>query len=83
MNILFYLSIVLFLGFIMGKLVSLIKLPSVTGYLIAGLLIGPYILGFVPKNAISNMGVISEVALGIIAFNIGSEFNITQLKKLG
>jgi len=83
MNILFYLSIVLFIGYIIGKLVSLIKLPSVTGYLIAGLLIGPYILGFVPKNAISNMEVISEVALGIIAFNIGSEFNINQLKKLG
>jgi len=83
MHALFYVSIVLFFGFIMGKLVSLLKLPNVTGYLIAGLLIGPYVLKFVPANAVSNMGVISEVALGIIAFNIGSEFSIKHLKKLG
>jgi len=82
-NILFYLSIVLFVGFIVGKLVSLIKLPNVTGYLIAGLLIGPYILGFVPKDTISKMELISEVALGIIAFNTGSEFSIEHLKELG
>ena len=83
MHALFYVSIILFFGYIMGKLVSLIKLPNVTGYLIAGLLIGPHILKFIPANAVSNMGVISEVALGIIAFNIGSEFSIKQLKKLG
>lgn len=82
-NILFYLSIVLFVGFIVGKLVSLIKLPNVTGYLIAGLLLGPYILGVIPKDAVSQMGIISNVALGIIAFNIGSEFSIQHLKKLG
>jgi len=78
-----YLALVLFLGFVMGKLVSLIKLPNVTGYLLAGLLAGPYALKLVPENAVSGMGIISDVALGMIAFNIGSEFSLSHLKKLG
>ncbi|HHY83384.1 MAG TPA: cation:proton antiporter [Clostridiales bacterium] len=83
MNVVFYLALVLFLGFVMGKLVSLIKLPNVTGYLLAGLLAGPYALKLVPQNAVSSMGIISDVALGMIAFNIGSEFSLSHLKKLG
>lgn len=43
---------------------------------------GPYILGIIPKDAVSQMGIISEVALGVIAFNIGSEFSVQHLKKL-
>lgn len=83
MNILFYLSIILLFGMLFGKLVGYIKLPEVTGYLIAGVLIGPSILGLVPANAASSLNVISEVALGFIAYTIGSQFDINHIKKVG
>ena len=67
------------------------KLPSVTAYLIAGVLIGPYFLGslhinglgFVSEEAVSHLSLISEVALAFIAFSIGSEFRLEELKKTG
>ncbi|WP_035294976.1 cation:proton antiporter [Clostridium sp. KNHs214] len=83
MHSLYYLGIILFSGLIMGKLVSFIKLPRVTGYLIAGLIIGPSILSLVPASAASKLSIISEAALGFIAYSIGSSFNFDNLKKLG
>ena len=67
------------------------KLPSVTAYLIAGVLIGPYFLGslhinglgFVSEEAVSALSLVSEVALAFIAFSIGSEFRLEELKKTG
>ncbi len=67
------------------------KLPAVTAYLIAGVLIGPYCLGalhidglgFGSMKEVSSLGVISQVALGFIAFSIGSEFRLEDLKKIG
>ncbi|NLY71272.1 MAG: cation:proton antiporter [Clostridiales bacterium] len=83
LNMLFYLALVLFSGLIFGRLVKLIKLPNVTGYLIAGLLIGPYLLNLVPLKVTNQLGLISEMALAFIAFSIGSEFKISYLKKVG
>jgi len=80
---LLYISIVLISGLLVAKLASYAKLPDVTGYLIAGLIIGPGISKLIPQNVVSNMGIISEAALGIIAFSIGSEFSFKYLKKLG
>ncbi len=67
------------------------KLPAVTAYLIAGVLIGPYCLGrlginglgFATGEAVSGLALISEVALGFIAFSIGNEFRLDELKKTG
>ena len=67
------------------------KLPSVTAYLIAGVLIGPYFLGklhiegvgFVSMESVALLSVIAEVALGFIAFSIGNEFRIEELKQTG
>ncbi len=67
------------------------KLPSVTAYLIAGVLIGPYCLGnigidglgFPTNEAVKVLTLVSEVALGFIAFSIGSEFRLSDLKKTG
>ena len=67
------------------------KLPSVTAYLIAGVLIGPYVLGslnipslgFSSMEAVGSLAVISEIALGFIAFSIGSEFKLEELKHIG
>ncbi len=67
------------------------KLPSVTAYLIAGVLIGPFVLGmlhipgvgFTSGEEVSKLSLISEVALGFIAFSIGNEFRLSELKKTG
>ena len=75
----------------MTRLFKPFKLPAVTAYLIAGVLIGPYCmgalgingLGFNSMEAVSSLGVISQIALGFIAFSIGSEFRLEDLKKIG
>lgn len=83
MNTLIYLSILLLAGLLFGRLVKQIKLPNVTGYLIAGLLLGPFVLKVIPSGAIDNFGVLSDIALSFIAFTIGSEFKISYSKRVG
>ena len=75
----------------MSRVVKPLKLPAVTGYLIAGLLIGPFVLGaigvdglgFTSLDQVEKLKPISEVALGFIAFAIGNEFRLSQLKTIG
>jgi len=81
--ILMYLALMLFSGLIFGRAVKQIKLPNVTGYLIAGLLIGPYCLKLIPLNAVVKFELISEMALAFIAFTIGAEFKFSYLKRMG
>ncbi len=84
-------SVALLAGLIMTRLFKKLKLPSVTAYLIAGVLIGPYCLGsfgfegvgFTSSESVINLSLISEVALGFIAFSIGNEFRLDELKKTG
>ncbi len=83
LNTLFYLALILFAGLIFGRVVKLLKLPNVTGYLIAGLLIGPYVLKLVPLDLVKGLELVSEIALSFIAFSIGSEFKLSYLKKVG
>lgn len=82
-NTLFYLALILFAGLLFGRAAKLAKLPNVTGYLIAGLLIGPFVLKLVPADMVGGLGLVSEMALAFIAFSIGSEFRIKYLKKVG
>ena len=91
MSTLLSVSIALLAGLIMTRVFKPLKLPSVTAYLIAGVLIGPYCigalhidgLGFTSSETVSNLSLISEVALGFIAFSIGNEFRLDDLKKTG
>ena len=91
MTTLLSVSIAVLAGLLMTRAFKPFKLPSVTAYLIAGVLIGPYFLGslhinglgFVSEEAVSNLSLISEVALAFIAFSIGSEFRLEELKKTG
>ena len=91
MSTLLSVSIALLAGLIMTRIFKPLKLPSVTAYLIAGVLIGPYCMGalgwegigFTSADAVSKLGLISEVALGFIAFSIGNEFRLEELKKTG
>ncbi len=91
MEILLAISIALTAGLLLSRFVKPLKLPAVTGYLIAGMLIGPYCigklgvagLGFTSMDHVKNLKIIAEVALGFIAFSIGNEFRVSQLKKIG
>lgn len=91
MNILLSVSIALLVGLLMTRAFKPFKLPAVTAYLIAGVLIGPYCmgalhiegLGFVSMEEVEALGIISQVALGFIAFSIGNEFRVSDLKKIG
>ena len=83
LNMLTYLAIALFTGLLAGKFMKIFKLPNVTGYIIFGLIIGPYMLGIIPQDVVHSMTIISDVALGFIAFSIGSEFKLSYLKKIG
>lgn len=78
-----YLALALFLALIAGKIVKQIKMPNVTGYLIMGLLVGPYCLNLIPLDMVETFSFIPEVALGFIAFSIGAEFKLSYLKKVG
>ncbi len=91
MNTLLSVSIALLVGLMMTRAFKPLKLPSVTAYLIAGVLIGPYCLGtlgidglgFNTHDSVAALGLVSEVALGFIAFSIGNEFRVEELKKTG
>ena len=91
MQALLSLSVALFVGLMLSRLAKLAKLPAVTAYLVAGILIGPYFLGalgvsglgFTSMSDVNTYSIISDVALGFIAFSIGNEFRLSQLKKTG
>ena len=70
-------------GLLCGRLVKLIKLPNVTGYLIAGLVLGPYVTKVIPLDVVNDFSVISDMALSFIAFTIGCGFKRSYLKKVG
>jgi Kef-type K+ transport system membrane component KefB len=91
METLLSIAVAMFAGLMMSRVVKPLKLPAVTGYLIAGLLIGPFVLGalgmdglgFTSLKKVEGLKIISEVALGFIAFDIGNEFRLSQLKAIG
>ena len=91
MNTLLCLSIALAAGLFMSRLSKVLNLPSVTAYLVAGIIVGPYCLGrlgieglgFVSGDNVKEFEIISKVALGFIAFAIGNEFRLSQLKQVG
>ena len=91
MEILLSLSIALFAGLMLSRLAKLVQLPAVTAYLVTGVLIGPWCLGalgvkglgFTSSEEIESLSIISDVALGFIAFSIGNEFRLSQLKSIG
>ena len=98
MDILFTLAMALFAGLLLSRLAKLVNLPAVTAYLVAGIIIGPYLLGQLGVNFADvsfhfgfsgadihdgTFEIISSVALGFIAFSIGNEFRLNDLKQFG
>ncbi len=91
MHFLLSLSVSLFVGLMLSRLAKKLALPAVTAYLVAGILVGPYVLGsldigglgFVSMADVKSYSILCDVALGFIAFSIGNEFRLSQLKKTG
>ncbi len=83
MNTLLSLSLAMLVGLLMTRVVKLLHLPNVTGYLVAGLLVGPFCLKFVEGKNLEGFEIITTVALGFIAFSIGGEFKLAHIKQLG
>ena len=91
MTTLICLAIAVIGGLLMSRLTKLFKLPAVTAYLIAGLLLGPFVigrllvpgLGFNSLEQVEGLGILTQTALGFIAFTIGNEFRLNQLKTFG
>ncbi|MBR2410741.1 MAG: cation:proton antiporter [Clostridia bacterium] len=91
METLLALSVALFAGLMLSRVAKKVQLPAVTAYLVAGILIGPYLLGsfgvkglgFISMEDIDSFGIIPDVALGFIAFSIGNEFRMSQLRQIG
>ena len=91
MTVFISIALALLFGLLFTRLTNLFKLPDVTAYLIAGVLIGPYCLGrlgipgigFTDFQQLDNVGFLSDLALGFIAFAIGSEFKASALKQTG
>ncbi len=77
------LALMIFFGMAMGRLAKKVKLPNVTGYLVAGLILGPSITGILSSGFLDAITVISDCALGFIAFSIGNEFKISFFKRVG
>jgi len=84
------LSIALLAGLLLSRLAKIVHLPAVTAYLVAGVLIGPFALGAldipgigITREQVEGFGIISDLALGFIAFAMGNEFRLAQLKKIG
>lgn len=77
------LSIILFSGFLVTRLTKLLRLPHVSGYILAGVLIGPCVLHLVPGELIAHMGFVSDIALAFIAFDVGKFFKKEVLREAG
>ena len=84
-------AVAMLVGLMLTRPAKLFGLPAVTGYLVAGLLIGPYVLGafgieglgFNSMEQVESMSILTQTALGFIAFTIGNEFRLSQLKSMG
>ena len=85
------LAVALVGGLMLSRLTKLLHLPTVTAYLVAGLLLGPFCLGalnlpglgFNSMEQVENLSIVTQTALGFIAFTIGNEFRLSQLKAMG
>lgn len=76
-------AFMLVFGFLITRITKRLRLPNVTAYIIAGIIIGPYCLNLIPENIIGGTAFISDIALAFIAFSVGEYFKYSTLKKAG
>ena len=77
------LAVMLLSGFLLTRLTKLLKLPNVTAYILAGILIGPYCLNVIPQKVTDGMSFLADIALAFIAFSTGEFFRLSTLRKNG
>lgn len=84
MSIIFYIGLMLLAGLLLGRIAKRVGFPNVTGYILAGLIMGPYVVGIFSAEMVQDMNtIVSEIALGFIALFIGAEFKLSFLKEMG
>lgn len=76
-------GLLLMMGYLIGKLAVKVRLPEITGYIVAGLLVGESVTGIFPAHMNESFKIITEVALGLIALTIGAEFSAAKLRRIG
>ena len=76
-------ALMLFSGFLLTRITKRLRLPNVTAYILAGILIGPYCLDLVPQRIIDGTDFLSDIALAFIAFSTGEFFKLSVLKRNG
>ncbi|MGE0815732.1 MAG: cation:proton antiporter [Vicinamibacterales bacterium] len=77
------LGLILLLALLAGRLVRVIRVPEVTGYILVGVALGPSLLGWLSRDNLITMSVFSEVALGLILFSVGSVFEFSRFQRIG
>lgn len=82
-NAILAIAIMLLLGLLSTRLMKVIGLPNVTGYLVVGLIIGPYALNVITMDVYKQIEILSSIALGFIGFSIGVEFRLSHVKEIG
>lgn len=71
------------IAFYVGRVARFVKLPSIIGYMVVGIILGPSVLHLFDDASMEHLSFITEIALGFVAFSIGSELNLSSLKRLG
>ena len=82
-GIILTIAVMLASGFLLTRITKRLHLPNVTGYIIAGVIIGPWCLNLVPSQYIGQMDFITDLALAFIAFGVGKYFKLSSLKANG
>ncbi len=82
-SILLSLGAATLIGLIFNRIVKLLGLPNVTGYLVAGVIIGPCFFQIIPHEFLGELQLLVNVALGFIAFSIGGEFHLAKIRRIG
>lgn len=83
MDLFFKLSIIILIGLVGGRVAKKLSLPSVSGYIVAGLILGPSFIDLVSHQDLGSLSFITDIALAAIAFSIGNEFLLSDMKKVG
>ena len=82
-NLILALGIMIIAGFLSGAIAARFRFPRITGYLIAGILFSPSVFQLIPRASIQDLDIITSIALGIIAYQIGGSLHLESMRKLG
>lgn len=82
-QIIISIAVMLIAGYILARIAKKLRLPNVTGYIVAGIIIGPFCIDIVPQSVIDGMSFLADIALAFIAFSTGEFFKLSTLKKNG